>query len=86
MVEFLKACPYDLFVWMALVLVTAWAAYFIGKIRAKTLQHELTASELISKFRELHGQGVLTDAEFRTIKTILAAELQKQVKDTGHTG
>ena len=65
--------------------MTVLGAYFIGKIRAKTLQHEPTTLELMSKFRELHGQGELTDAEFRTIKTILSAELQKQVKDNGDT-
>ena len=87
MVELIRACPYGLFIWTAaLVIATILAAFFIGKIRAKTLQHEPPFNELMSKFRELHGQGELSDAEFRTIKTILAAELQKQAKDNGDTG
>ena len=71
----------SLFAWTAaLALMTTFAAYFIGKIRAKTLQHEPTALELMSKFRELHSQGELSDAEFRTIKTILAARTPKTDK------
>lgn len=64
----------------------AIAAYVISKIRAKTLQREPTASELLSKFREMHSRGVLTDAEFRTIKTALAVQLQKELNDNSETG
>jgi len=63
----------------------AAAAYVLGKIRPNSAQQELTASELMSKFRDLHSKGVLSDAEFRTIKTNLAARLQEELKDTGET-
>jgi hypothetical protein len=72
--------PEWLVVWFAiLAIMIAIAAYVISKIRAETLQREPPASELLSKFREMHSRGVLTDAEFRTIKTALAEQLQKEL-------
>ncbi len=67
------------------VLVTL-SLYVIGKTRSKALQKEPAASELLSKFRELHSQGELSDAEFRTIKATLAARLQQELKDNAETG
>ena len=75
-----------LFLLGVLALMVAVASYVIRKIRAKSVQHELTASELLSKFRESRRRGELTDAEFRTIKTALAERLQEELKDDGETG
>ena len=69
-----------------LATVVAVAIYVIGRIRAAPAQQEPWASELISKFRELHSKGELSDAEFREIKTNLAARLQDELKDNGETG
>jgi hypothetical protein len=69
-----------------LAIMIAIAAYVISKIRPKTLQHEPPASELLSKFREMHSRGVLTDAEFRTIKTALAEQLKNELKDNSEPG
>jgi uncharacterized membrane protein len=69
-----------------LAIMIAIAAYVISKIRAETLQREPRASELLSKFREMHSRGVLTDAEFRTIKTALAEQLQKELNDNSERG
>ena len=38
----------------------------------------LDPSELLSKFREMHSRGTLSDTENRTIKTKLAAQIQSQ--------
>ena len=77
----------ELVIWAALgAIVIALAAYVIGKIRAEPAQNEPEASDLISKFRDLHSRGELSDAEFRTIKTTLAARLQEELKDNGETG
>ena len=79
--------PESLIVWLAvLAALIAVAAYLLMKIRSKTVQHEPQASELLSKFRDLHSQGELTDEEFRTIKTTLTVQLQQELKDSGKTG
>ena len=77
----------DLVVWLAvLAILVAIAYYVIGKIRAESVQQEPGASELLSKFRDLHSQGDLSETEFRTIKTTLAARLQDELKDDEETG
>jgi len=77
----------ELVIWLTLgAMGTVVAIYIIGKIRAESAQQEPTASELISKFRDLHAKGELSDEEFRTIKTTLAARLQQELKDNGETG
>jgi uncharacterized membrane protein len=74
-------------IWGAVfAMVVAVGVYLIGKIRGESAQQEPTASELLSKFRELHSRGGLSDAEFRTIKTNLAAQMQEELKDNGETG
>ena len=73
--------------WLAvLASLIAVVVCVIGKLRAEAAQQEPTASELISKFRELHSKGELSDAEFRTIKTTLAEQLQEELKRNGETG
>ena len=73
-------------VWKLSAVFVVVALYVIGRIRAETVQQEPTASELLSKFRDLHSKGELSDAEFRTIKTTLAARLQDEVRDDDETG
>lgn len=43
-------------------------------------------SELLTKFREMHSRGTLSDAEYRTIKTKLAAQIQSQALATRRPG
>ena len=38
------------------------------------------ASDMMTKFRELHAEGGLSDEEFRTIKTKLADDLRTAIK------
>lgn len=74
-------------IWVAaLACAGSVAAYLITKVRPKTVQQELTTNELLTKFRDLHYEGELTDEEFRTIKTALASELERELKDNAETG
>jgi uncharacterized membrane protein len=43
------------------------------------------ASELLTKFREVHARGGLSDDEYRTIKTKLASELQAKLSSNDQT-
>jgi hypothetical protein len=70
----------------ALAMLAATGIYLIGKIRAKPAQKEPTASELLTKFREMHSQGVLSDEEFRTIKTTLTERLQTELRAKDEAG
>ncbi|HID74872.1 MAG TPA: hypothetical protein EYP56_02630 [Planctomycetaceae bacterium] len=66
--------------------LAAIAVYVLRKIRNEPAQQEPPASELLSKFREQHAKGEITDAEFRTIKTALADRLREELSDSGQTG
>ena len=69
-----------------LAILVAIGIYLAGKIRAKTVQKEPSASDLLTKFREMHSRGVLSDEEFRTIKTTLTERLQAELRDKDETG
>jgi uncharacterized membrane protein len=64
-----------------LAAMVAIAVYAAGKIRGQAVQKEPPTSELLTKFRELHSQGMLSDEEFRTIKTTLTERLQRELDD-----
>ncbi len=85
--EILQNPVAQLIIWVALgAILLAVALYIIGKIRGQVYQREPIASELMSKFRDLHSRGELSDAEFRTIKTTLAAQLREELRDSEETG
>lgn len=70
----------------ALAILVAIGIYWAGTIRPKAVQKEPTASELLTKFREMHSRGVLSDEEFRTIKTTLTERLQTELRNKDETG
>ena len=70
----------------SLAILVAIGIYSAGIIRTKAVQKEPSASELLTKFREMHSQGVLSDEEFRTIKTTLTERLQTESRDKAETG
>ena len=87
MQRLLDAGADELVIWIAvLAALLAVAIYVIGKVRGAPVQHEPKASELMSKFRESHSRGELSDEEFRTIKTTLGRQLREELKDDGETG
>ena len=84
---FWQAGPESLILEIAgLAILVAVAGYVLAKIRPKTVQKEHGAHELLSKFRDLHSQGGLSDAEFREIKTTLAADVQHEFSEKGEKG
>ena len=77
----------EVLIWSAvLAAVVAGGIYLIKKTRPGSENQEATTSEMLAKFRELHSQGQLSDAEFRTIKTALATRLKRELNDNGETG
>lgn len=65
---------------LAIVAVlTIGAVYGVKKWRDRAEKDRPHASDLLTKFRELHARGSLSDEEFRTIKTKLAAQLDQEL-------
>jgi uncharacterized membrane protein len=69
-----------------LAVLTVVAVYAISKVRRKSSEEDPTGIELLSKFRDVHAQGGLSDAEYRTIKTRLADRLVEELKDKDEKG
>ena len=69
--------------WFAAIFaLLALAITVVRKWRGSAADDRLTANEMLTKFRELHSRGGLSDTEFRTIKTKLATQLQAKLSDS----
>jgi uncharacterized membrane protein len=60
--------------------------YVVDKVRRNLRTDTADSHDLLTNFRELHSQGDLSDDEYRTIKTMLAARLQEELKGKGKEG
>jgi uncharacterized membrane protein len=73
--------------WFAVVFVLLAIGYYVvTKIRPEPEKKEPQASQWLSKYREMHSQGELSDEEFREIKTKLAEQLQDELNDNSESG
>ncbi len=87
MKDFLLTTPAQLVIWTTVLLVlmtVGW--YLVGRFRDNADDDRLTANELLTNFEELHHQGDINDAEYRTIKTALGAKLRKELEDAENKG
>ncbi len=81
MVQFLTTPVATVVISLAvLAVLVAAGVYAIGKVREDMTGNSPGASDLISKFRDLHSQGGLSDEEYRTIKAMLAERMEKELK------
>jgi uncharacterized membrane protein len=69
----------------AIAILLLILAYVAGRVRAGVTDEGGGASDLLTNFREMHAKGVLSDEEFRTIRTQLSARLQQELKDAEET-
>jgi len=77
----------------AMFVMTAIGIAVARRYRGREAHDTKDTSDMMSKFRELHAEGGLSDEEFRTIKTKLASDLKTQLhtestttaKDTSST-
>lgn len=81
------AMSMELILWLTLLAVIVVVAFYvIGKVRPKPEQQEPTASQWMTEYQELHAKGVLSDEEFRTIKSTLSKQLQNELNTNGKAG
>ena len=70
----------------AIFVMTAIGLAVVRSYRDSKAEDRPDSSDLMSKFRELHEEGGLSDEEFRTIKTKLARELKAELNDNSSSG
>jgi uncharacterized membrane protein len=68
--------------WFAVIFgLLAVAVLVVRRWRGGAADDHSGASELLTKFRELHLRGGLSDDEYRTIKTKLATRINTELND-----
>ncbi len=82
MLEFLRTPLARAVIYVAILLVLMIVGYYlVRRFRGQTDDDGLTASELMTNFREMHDGGAISEKEFRTIKTKLNEQLQNEVDE-----
>jgi uncharacterized membrane protein len=72
--------------WFAAIFALLALAFLaLRRWRGDSAEDRLSASELLTKFRELHVRGSLSEDEYRTIKTKLAGQLETKLNDNEKT-
>ena len=71
---------------MAITCMCLVGIYVLSKFRGVKGEADKTASESLTKFREMHSRGELSDEEYRTIKAKLTEELRRGLKDSEEPG
>ena len=68
--------------WFAVIFaLTALAFKMVRRFGGSSAGDQPETAELLTKFRDLHSRGGLSDEEYRTIKTKLAAQLEVPLND-----
>lgn len=60
------------------------AVVFVRRFRGQGAEDRHEESVLLTKFQEMRHEGDISDAEYRTIKSVLGAKLQREVKGDKH--
>ena len=72
--------------WFAVIFaLSALVILVLRRWRGGSYDAQPSASELLTKFRELHARGGLSDDEYRTIKTKLATQLDSELRGNDNT-
>jgi len=72
--------------WFAAIFaLLALAVLTLRKWRGGSADDQPSSSDLLTKFRELHLRGSLSEDEYRTIKTKLATQLEAKLSDSDKT-
>jgi uncharacterized membrane protein len=65
----------------AVFVLTAIGIAIVRKFRDTDSDDTSESSDMMTRFRDLHEQGGLSDEEFRTIKSKLATKLRADIGD-----
>ncbi|HAY80950.1 MAG TPA: hypothetical protein DCY79_14180 [Planctomycetaceae bacterium] len=73
-------------IWVTVFLIISVIGWFVVlRFRDISGDDNPTASELLTNFRELHQEGDISEQEYRTIKTALRPDIERElnVRDDG---
>ena len=74
-------------IWLAvLVGMIVIAVVLVRRFRGQSAEDQQADAALLTKFQEMKHEGDISDAEYRTIKSVLGAKLQREVKGSNSKG
>jgi len=65
-----------------LLLLVAAGGCLVRRFRGRAEEDRKPTTDLLTKFREMQSRGDLSDAEYRTIKTVLAVPFRDELNGT----
>ena len=74
-------------IWMSVLfglIVVAWLV--VQRFRGGAADVGQSESQMLTKFQEMRQEGDISEAEYRTIKSVLGEQLQRNVKDGKNKG
>jgi hypothetical protein len=85
--EFLGTPAAQVVIWVTVLAFLLLVAYYlVQRFRDRTGDDRPVSNELLTNFREMNRQGDISDAEFRTIKTVLGGRIQSELRDSSDEG
>lgn len=82
MTDFLHSSLAQAILMLAVLAVLVMIGYYIvRRFRDRADENQLTAHDALTNFREMRQRGDISEAEYRTIKTVLATKLQDELSD-----
>ncbi len=84
--QYLEPLTKSTLLFAAMFVITALGIAVVRRIRGSEANDMSDSSEMMTKFRDLHAEGGLSDQEFRTIKTKLASDLKAELNSNSNTG
>ncbi len=77
----------QLVIWTSVLfalVVVAWIV--VQRFRGGAASEGQVASDMLTKFQEMRHEGDISEKEYRTIKSVLGEQLQRDVKDGNNKG
>ena len=74
-------------IWLSVLfglIVVAWLV--VQRFRGGAASEGQTAGDMLTKFQEMRQEGDISEKEYRTIKSVLGEQLQRDVKDGKNKG
>ena len=85
--EFFESDRVQLVLVITLVaMLSATGRYLVSKLRGGSDEDQPITSDMLTNMQKMHQKGDLSEEEFRTIKTHLAARLKDELKDDKQQG
>jgi len=77
----------QILIWLAaLVGMIVIAVVLVGRFRGQSAEDQPSDAALLTKFQEMQHEGDISDAEYRTIKSVLGGKLQREVNGNKSKG